>query len=244
MIDQTAIIEDGAKIASDVKIGPFCCIGKNVTISKGCELKSNIILAGKLTIEEDVKIFSSTVIGSEISDIIIGEKTYIREHVQIGNHEDENGESKPVSIGKHNFIMGDVQIGSGVKIGDWSIVTNSVVIFNNIECEERVIVGGLSTIASNNKIGTGVMIGGGSYVEQDMPPFTLVEGNKATIKGLNSIGLQRRLSNKEVRKEIKKIFKKVIGKDTNKKLAQEIYESHANEYVKRFALFVANSNMQ
>lgn len=243
MIHKSTIIEDGAKIADDVTIGPFCYIGKDVSLSRGCKLESNIVLAGKLFIDEDVRIFSFTTIGHQGSEIEIGKKTHIREFAQIGTQGDENKEKEQIIIGNHNFIMAYAQIFSGVELGEFCIMTNAVRLYENVKCEDRVIIGGLSTIEANNTIGTGVMIGGASYVTHDIPPFTLVEGNRASVKSLNVVGLRRRLENQNQIDEIKAIFKKVLGNDVDKELAKEIADTHENEYVKRFVSFIATSNM-
>jgi UDP-N-acetylglucosamine acyltransferase len=169
-----------------------------------------------------VKIFSFAVIGCEDSKITIGTKTHIREFTQIGTQKSEDEKNKKITIGANNFIMGYVQILFGVELGDFCIVTNAVRLYENVKCEEKVIIGGLSTIEANNKIGTGVMIGGASVVTTDIPPFMLVEGNKATIKGLNIIGLRRRLDNKEDIEEIKAIYKKVWEAGADKNLAQRL----------------------
>lgn len=243
-IHPTTIIEDGALIADDVTIGPFCHIGADVELREGCRLESNIVLKGKLVVDSNVRIFSYAVIGKEDSNIKIGKNTHIREFVQIGSQDDENKKPKKIIIGANNFIMGYVQILSGVKLGEYTIVTNAVRLHENVKGEERIVIGGMSTIEADIKIGTGVMIGGASYVNKDIPPFTLVEGNSATVKGLNVVGLRRRLENKEDMEEIKSIFKRILGQSTaNKELAQEIADSHQNEYVKRFAQFVADSNL-
>lgn len=242
-IHESVVIEDGAKIASDVVIGPFCNISKDVELKSGCRLESNVILKGKLTVDENVRIFSFTTIGNEDSEIQIGAKTHIREFSQIGAQEAEDGTNKKIIIGANNFLMGYVQILSGVEMGDFCILTNAVRLYENVKCQERVIVGGLSTVEANNTIGTGVMIGGASVVTHDIPPFTLVEGNKASVKGLNVIGLRRKLENKDDIEEIKAIYKKVLGDEVNKELAQEIADTHENEYVKQFTSFVAQSNI-
>ena len=242
-IHETAIVEDGAKIDSDVIIGPFCHIGSDVTLKSGCRLESNIILKGKLEVDKDVKIFSFTTIGYEDSNIKIGEKTHIREFCQIGSQEDSEIKNEEITIGENNFIMAYVQILGGVKLGDYCIVTNAVKLYNNVKCDDKVIVGGLSTIEEGNKIGTGVMIGGASVVNSDIPPFTLVEGNKANVKGLNLIGLRRRLENKDDIEEIKAIYKKVLGDRVDKELASKIALTHENEYVRLFTSFIARSNL-
>ncbi|MDF1876154.1 acyl-ACP--UDP-N- acetylglucosamine O-acyltransferase [Sulfurimonas sp. SAG-AH-194-I05] len=243
MIHSSVIIEDGASIADDVTIGPFCSIGKDVTIASGCKFEANIILKGKVRIGENVKIFSFTTIGRDESTIEIGANTHIREFVQIGTQDDANEGFPKIVIGNNNFLMGYVQIYSGVEIGEFSIITNAVKFCENVKCEERIIVGGFSSVSANNKIGTGVMIGGASHVDHDMPPFTLVEGNKAEIKGLNVIGLRRRLENKDDIEDVKAIFKRILGISVDKELAKEIAKTHENEYVKRLSAFVANSNI-
>ncbi len=243
-IHTTTIIEEGAIIAPNVIIGPFCHIGKGVEIKSGSVLESNIILKGKITIDEDVKIFSFAAIGCDDSEITVGTKTHIREFTQIGTQDSEDEKNKKIIIGANNFIMGYVQILLGVELGEFCILTNAVRLYENVKCEERVIVGGFSTIEANNKIGTGVMIGGASVVTTDIPPFMLVEGNKATIKGLNVIGLRRRLENKGDIEEIKAIYKKVLGDGTDKILAQEIADTNENDYIVRLASFIASSNLQ
>ena len=241
MIDKTTIIEAGAQIADGVIIGPFCFIGKDTVIASGVNIASNVIIKGKTSIEEDVKIFSFATIGQENSVIRIGAKTHVREFVQIGTQESE--ENQNIDISNDNFIMAYVQIMSGVKIANNCVLTNAVRLYENVTCQERVIIGGLSTVEANNHIGTGVMIGGASYVNHDVPPFCLIEGNRSKIKGLNIIGLRRRLNNSEDIEEIKAAYKKLINNRVDKELAKKVSQESSNNYVKLFAEFVCNSNL-
>ena len=59
------------------------------------------------------------------------------------------------------------------------------------------------------------MVGAQSKVTQDIPPFMLVEGNPAQVRGLNSVGLQRRGVSQEAQSEIKKAFKLVYESGHN-----------------------------
>ena len=45
-IDPTARVEDGAVIADDAVIGPFCMIGSQVTIGPRCRLIGHVYVAG------------------------------------------------------------------------------------------------------------------------------------------------------------------------------------------------------
>ena len=42
-IHPTAIVEDGAKISSSCTIGPYCCIGSEVTLDEDVFLQSHIV---------------------------------------------------------------------------------------------------------------------------------------------------------------------------------------------------------
>ncbi len=241
MIDKTTIIEDGAVIADDVVIGPFCYIGSDVIILTGCKLESNVILKGYTEILQDVHIFSFTTIGDKESKITIEQNTTIREFVQIGT--DCNTPAKEIIIGHHTFIMAYVQIANGVVLGHNCIITNAVRLYKNVICSNFVIIGGLSTIESNIKIGESVMIGGASCVTHDIPPFCLVEGNKSSIKGLNLIGLRRRVEDVEIIDEIKIAYKQLLATKVNKRLAKEITNQSTNTYVRQFANFIEQSNL-
>ncbi|WP_345991546.1 acyl-ACP--UDP-N- acetylglucosamine O-acyltransferase [Sulfurimonas sp. HSL-1716] len=241
MIDKTTIIEDGASIAEDAVIGPFCFIGRDTVIASGVNIASNVIIKGKTTLEENTKIFSFATIGNESSTIRIGKNTHVREFVQIGTQESDNKQS--IEISHDNFIMAYVQIMNGVKIANNCVLTNAVRLYENVKCEERVIIGGLSTVEENNRIGTGVMIGGASYVNHDIPPFCLVEGNRSSIKGLNIIGLRRRLENPDDIEEIKAAYKKLLSHGVDKETAKTLEQESQNGYVKLFAGFIKESNL-
>ncbi len=239
-IHPSTTIENGAIIADDVTIGPFCFIGKDVSIMSGTKIEANVILKGNVSIQNSVRIFSFATIGRDGLNVDIDSNTHIREFVQIGT---QDGNKEDIIIGANNFIMGYVQIMDGVKLGESCIVTNAVRLMQNVTCEEKVILGGLSSINEGVTIGSGVMVGGASVVMSDMPPFMLVEGNKATIKGLNAVGLRRRLENRGDIEDIKSVFKKILGKNADKILAKELSESNPNEFIKRLASFVATANI-
>lgn len=52
-------------------------------------------------------------------------------------------------------------------------------------------VSGLVAIHQYSRIGTHAFVAGGSIVTQDVPPFCLVQGDRARLAGLNAVGLKR-----------------------------------------------------
>ena len=112
----------------------------------------------------------------------------------------------------------------------------------HVEIDDFAVVGGLSAIHQFCKIGNSAMLGGGSIVVQDIPPFCVSEGNRATLRGLNINGLRRRMENRSDIDEIKKAYKKLF--DSNlpmQDVAKELLESSGNKYVLMLAKFVSNT---
>jgi len=248
-IHKTAIVEDGAKLAEDVVIGPFSIIGKDVVIGKGTTVASHCVIEGKTTIGENNEIFSHSTLGTipqdlkfggEDVELIIGDNNKIREYTLF--NPGTKGGGAITKIGNGNLFMGYTHVAHDCIIGDNCIFANVATLAGHVEIEDSVVVGGLSAIHQFCKIGTQAMIGGGSIVVQDIPPFCNTEGNRATIRGLNLTGLRRRLKNRSDIDEIKKAYKQLFesGKPLGESAA-ELLENSQNDYVKKLATFIAET---
>ena len=66
-IHSTSIVEEGALIEDNVKIGPFCIIGGNVKIGSGTTIQSHTVIEGITEIGENNTIYSFV---SEISFLL------------------------------------------------------------------------------------------------------------------------------------------------------------------------------
>ncbi len=247
-IHSTAIVEDGAMIADDVTIGPFCIIGSKVSIGSGTTLKSHVVIEGKTTIGKNNRIFSHAVLGTipqdlkfggEETELIIGDDNTIREHTLI-NTGTAGGGYKTI-LGNGSLIMGHVHIGHDCILQDNIVVANSCAIAGHVEIDSNCVIGGLSAIHQFSKIGQFAMIGGGSILVQDIPPFCICEGNRATLRGLNINGLRRHFERSDINL-IKKAYKEIF--DSGNPIAdssQEIITLSENSYVKELATFVLNT---
>jgi len=248
-IHKTAIIEDGAQLADDVVVGAFTIIGSNVTIGSGTTIGSHTLIDGDTTIGENNKIFSHAVLGTVPQDLkyngektflIIGDNNTIREHTLI-NTGTAGGGYKTI-IGNGNLIMGHVHMGHDCIIENNIVIANSTVIAGHVEIASNAVIGGISAIHQFCKVGEYAMMGGGSIVVQDIPPYCVCEGNRASIRGININGLRRHLENREDITEIKKGYKKLF--ESGNALADsatELLEGSQNKYVKILAQFVLDT---
>ncbi len=213
-IHPTSIIEDGANIGENVKIGPFCIIGKDVEISKGTNLHSHIVVNGSTKIGEYNEIFQFASIGEinqdlkyhgEATKTIIGDRNRIRESVTIHRGTVQGG--GVTRIGDDNLLMINAHIAHDCQIKNRCILANNATLAGHVELDDFVIVGGMSAIHQFVIIGAHVMLGGGSMVSQDVPPYVVAQGNHARPFGINIEGLKRRGFDKPTLRDIRNVYK-------------------------------------
>jgi len=246
-IHNTAIIEKGATIGKNVTIGPFTIIGAKVIIGDDTTIGSHTLIDGKTTIGKNNKIFSHAVLGTipqdlkfngEETELIIGDNNTIREHTLL-NTGTSGGGYKTV-IGNGCLLMGHVHIGHDCILLDNIVVANSCAIAGHVEIDSNCVIGGMSAIHQFCKIGEMAMIGGGSILVQDIPPFCICEGNRATLRSLNINGLRRRFKDNRsdidaIRKTYKEIFDSGLPISS---VANEVLQTSNNKYAKQLAQFV------
>lgn len=235
MIHPTAVIAPGARIAEGVKIGPFCRVGSGAVLHENVSLEAHVVLDGPVTLEQGVRLFSFVKIGNGKAPVTVGARSVLREFCLVATQTDD---ADAVRIAPENFIMAYVQLFPGVTLGPNCVLTNAVTLHANAVCEERVIVGGLSTVDDGCTVGTGVMVGGASHLTRDVPPFCLVEGNPATVRSLNIIGLRRRFPDREDIESVKSSFK-TLYRSFDSEAAALLAASLVNPQAIRFAEFVA-----
>ena len=217
MIHPTAIIQPGAKIADHVSIGPFCVIGEHVSIGSGTTVASHVVIDGWTEIGRDNQFYQFSSIGAAPQDLkYSGEQTYlkigdrnrIREFVTINRGTAEGG--GVTSVGNDNLFMAYSHVAHDCIVHDHAIMANGATLAGHVEIESSAILGGLSAVHQFCRIGCHTMISGGAMVAQDIPPYTVAQGDRAKIMGLNLIGMQRRGFSEETIRGIKKAYRMIF----------------------------------
>ncbi len=244
-ISKLAVIEDGAVIGQDVTIGPFCFISSEAKIGDGTSIDANSCIYGKTSIGKNNRIFSHAVIGSipqdlkfdgEDVELIIGDDNTIREFT-LFNPGTKGGGGKTI-IGNHNLFMGYVHLGHDVIIGNHCILANAATLAGHVELGDHVVIGGMTPVHQFVHVGNYAMVGGASALAQDIPPFCMAEGNRASLRGLNLTGLRRHISREDIN-ELKSAYRELFesGKPL-KDTASELLENVDNHYVIDLCNFV------
>lgn len=217
MIHPSAIVYPGAELDVDVEVGPYVVIGENVKIGRGTKIGPSTVIQGWTEIGEDNQIFHLASVGAIPQDLKYkGEKTFLK----IGNRNivrefatihlgtvTGDGET---TIGDGNLFMAYSHVAHDCHIGNNVIMANGANLAGHIKVEDYAILGGLSAVHQFVRIGAHVMVGAGAMVGQDVPPYTMASGDRATLHGLNLVGLKRRGFSEEIIADLKKAYKILV----------------------------------
>lgn len=199
LIHSTAIIDSQAQIDPTAQIGPYAVIGPLVKIGARTQIGSHTVIEGKTTIGMDNKISHFASIGGvpqdmkyqgEVTELMIGDRNTIREFTTIHTGTVQ-GNGKTV-IGNDNWIMAYVHIAHDCDVGNHTVFSSNAQVAGHVIVGDWAILGGMSGVHQFVRIGQYAMLGGASALVQDIPPFVIAAGDKASPHGLNVEGLKRR----------------------------------------------------
>lgn len=197
-IHPAAIVDPHAELGRNVVIGPFAVIGPNVRLGDDVQVGPSAVIDGRTTIGARTRISAFASIGSKPQDLKyrgeetaleIGEENQFREYsnISIGTA----GGGGVTKIGNRNLFMVYSHIAHDCRIGNDCIFVNSVAIAGHVQVGDHSVFGGLSAAHQFCRIGDLAMIAGGAMVTQDVPPYCMVQGDRAAPNGLNVVGLRR-----------------------------------------------------
>ena len=157
------------------------------------------------------------------SMVHIGNKNKIRECVTIHR---STKEDVPTKVGDSCLLMANSHVAHDCQLGSNIIVANCTGIAGHVQMADRVVCSGLVAIHQFVRIGRMAMLSGGTMIRQDVPPFCIVDGDRAKLIGLNVIGMRRNgLSHEEitqVNRAFKTLFRsKMLLKDAIAKIEAE-----------------------
>lgn len=217
LIHPTAIIHPAAQLADGVQVGPYAIVGEHVRIGRGTTIGAHSVIDGWTEIGEENQIFHFASVGGIPQDLKYrGEATWLR----IGNRNiirefttlqpgTVTGIGETV-IGDQNLFMAYCHVAHDCVVGNRVIMANGSTLAGHVVVEDFALLGGLSAIHQFTRIGESAMLSGGAMVSQDVLPYTVAAGNRATLAGLNLVGLRRRGFSPTLIADIKKAYKLLI----------------------------------
>jgi UDP-N-acetylglucosamine acyltransferase len=197
-IHPTAVVDASVKLAPGVVIGPWCVVGPDVTIGEGTELVSHVVVDRDTSIGRENVLHPFTVVGGPPQDkkyhgerttLEVGDRNQIREYASL-HRGTANGGGVTV-VGSDNLIMGCVHVAHDCRIGSGVILANNAMVAGHVTVEDGANVGGGAGLHHFVRVGTRSFVGAMARVSKDAPPFMIVEGNPAEVRGHNAIAMRR-----------------------------------------------------
>ena len=178
MIHPTAIVHAGARLGSNVSVGPYSIIGEHVEIGDNTAVGPHVVIEGHTRIGRDNEIFQFCSIGAAPQDkkydgeptrLEIGDRNTIREYCSfnIGTSQDVG----VTRVGNDNWIMAYVHIAHDCQVGDNTIFANNATLAGHVEIGDWAILGGFTGVHQFVRVGAHSFCGVGTVLLQDLPPF-------------------------------------------------------------------------
>ncbi|MBC8203008.1 MAG: UDP-3-O-(3-hydroxymyristoyl)glucosamine N-acyltransferase [Planctomycetes bacterium] len=176
-IHDSCVVDPTATIGTDVCIGPFVRIGKNVTIGNGCVIQSNVHIGMAASVGSNTVLHAGVSIGSFCT---VGSHCIFYANVVIGA---DGFGYRPADDGSHLVKMihvGNVEIHDHVEIGALSSIDrgkfaativgkgtkidNHVQVGHNVEIGQNCVIAAYTGLAGSVQIGDWCQIGAGAGV--------------------------------------------------------------------------------
>jgi len=198
-IHATAIVASGAELDEGVTVGPYAVIGPHVRVGRDTTIGPHAVLEGHTKLGARNRIFQYASVGAppqdlkyrgEPSRLEIGDDNTIREFTSISPGTEGGG--MVTRIGNRNLLMVNSHVAHDCVVADGTIIANAANVGGHVIVEDFVIVGGLAGVHQFVRLGQSAILGAGTMASMDVPPFCNATGDRARLRGLNSVGLRRR----------------------------------------------------
>ena len=250
MIHPTAMISSKAKIGANVTIGPYAIVGDDVTIGDATVIGPHAVIDPYVEIGSNCHVFQFASVGAipqslkfkgELTWTRIGDRCIIREFVTVNRGTEDGG--GVTRIGDDCLLMAYAHIAHDCILGNRVVMANNATLAGHVSIGNYATVGGLTAVHQFVRIGDYAFVGGKTVVVKDITPYVLASGDRATLHGLNLVGLNRQGFTPEIVKQLKKTYRLIfrIGLTLNEAIERVSAEVEPIAEVKAFIDFIKSS---
>lgn len=251
-VTQNSVFEEAFFHSDGTYIHPTSIIGKDVTLGQNVKIGPYCTIVGKVSIDDDSRIYGYVTIGMPAQDINtqkplgsveIGKSCEIREFVTIGSPKTEG--SKTI-IGNECYVMNFSHVAHDVVLENNVVLINSVNLGGHVYIEHHVMLMANTAIHQFCRVGAYSALAPFSGMRQDLPPFSLYNGTPGYFAGLNALALRRaKFSSQEINnlKTVTKLFfQDKVPFDRLIKHVEQNEQLQESKHVQHFLHFVQNSD--
>ncbi|HEY3237286.1 MAG TPA: acyl-ACP--UDP-N-acetylglucosamine O-acyltransferase [Polyangiaceae bacterium] len=197
-IHPSAVVEVGAKLGQGVVVGPFCYVGRDVELGDGTTLVAHATVLGPSRIGKNNRVFPYATLGAapqdrsfsdEPTELWVEDHNVFREQVTV--HRGSTKGDGITRIGSGCWFMVGAHVAHDCVIQDGVMLTNLTSLGGHVHAAPGAVCGGHVAVAPFVRLGRNCFVAGGARVERDVPPYVIVSGDRARVRALNRVGLER-----------------------------------------------------
>jgi UDP-N-acetylglucosamine acyltransferase len=174
-------------------------IGPHVEIDADSWIGPHAVIGGRTRLGAQTQVFPYASVGTppqdlkyrgEPSRLEMGDGNIVREYVSINPGTAAGG--LLTRIGDRCLFMVSSHVAHDCLVGSHVVLANGAALGGHVVVEDYGIVGGLAGVHQYVRLGESSLCAAGAMVSMDVPPFCTAAGDRARLRGLNTIGLRRR----------------------------------------------------
>ena len=196
-VHPTAILDSRAEVPSDAIVGPYAIIEAGVVLGPSCVVHAHAVLRGPTALGARNVVHPFAVVGGLAQAkrheggpgrLVVGDGNVFREHVTVHGGTGDTA----TRIGADNLFMVGAHVAHDATIGSSCVFSNAVQLAGHVTVADWVTFGGQSGVAQHVRVGESAFVAAASACERDVPPFVVVQGDRARVRAVNVVGLRRR----------------------------------------------------
>lgn len=195
-VHPTAVVHPSATLDPTVQLGPYAVIGEDVVLGAGTVVGAHAVVEFA-TLGKNNRLFPGCYVGGapqdlkyagERTQVLIGDRNTIRELCQINRGTKASGRTV---VGSDNLLCAYTHVAHDCVIGSRVVLVSFAALAGHVEIQDFCVLSAHVGVHQFVRIGRMAMIAAGAGVGKDVPPFCTAQGERATLRGLNVVGLRR-----------------------------------------------------
>ena len=237
-VHPSAVIGPRTELASDVVVGPYAIVEGSTVLSQGCVVHAHAVLRGTTRLGARNVVHPFAVVGAPAqlkgdaggeARVEAGDDNVFREHVTVHG----GTEGRTTRIGSGNLFMVGAHVAHDAVVGSRCVLSNGAQLAGHAIVEDWVTFGGLSGVTQFVRVGESAFVAATAACERDVPPFVIVQGDRARVRGLNLVGLRRRGVPEESIRSLQRIFRLVWPSKSPRAEVLRSLQDESDPYARR-----------
>jgi UDP-N-acetylglucosamine acyltransferase len=245
-VSPLASVSEQARLGARASVGPFAVIEHDVVIGDDAVIEAHAVVRAGTRLGRGNVVHPFAVLGgapqdkrhdpSAPSELHVGDGNVFREHVTV--HRGSSHGGGVTRVGDGGLFMAGSHVAHDCVVGTGVTLANATLLGGHVRVDDHVVTGGQVAIAPFVRIGERAFLAGGALVERDIPPFVIAAGDRARVRALNVVGLERAGVSPASRAALQRAFRQLFRSGEPRRVVAAELADHADPLVRRLAQHV------